>query len=165
MPAGTGKKVTVAVFADADDVAAAKKAGADIAGSDDFLQQLDKGVINFDVLVATPAMMPKLGKYARVLGPKGLMPSPKSGTVTTDIAKAVSEAKAGRVEYRVDSTGIVHLGIGKISFGTDKLEQNAKAVLNSVRSSKPASIKGNYVLSIFVTSSMGPSVKVLNSEI
>ena len=165
LPAGTGKKVTVAVFADADDVAAAKKAGADIAGSDDFLMQLDKGLINFDVLVATPAMMPKLGKYARVLGPKGLMPSPKSGTVTTDIAKAVSEAKAGRVEYRVDSTGIVHLGIGKVSFGADKLEQNAKAVLASIRAAKPASIKGNYVQSIYAATSMGPSVKILSNEI
>lgn len=165
LPAGTGKKVTVAVFADTDDIAVAKKAGADIAGSDDFLQQLDKGVINFDVLVATPAMMPKLGKYARVLGPKGLMPSPKSGTVTTDVAKAVSEAKAGRVEYRVDSTGIVHLGVGKVSFGADKLEQNAKAVLASIRSAKPASIKGNYVQSVFVTTSMGPSVRVMVSEV
>lgn len=165
LPAGTGKKVTVAVFADTDDIAVAKKAGADIAGSDDFLQQLDKGVINFDVLVATPAMMPKLGKYARVLGPKGLMPSPKSGTVTTDVAKAVSEAKAGRVEYRVDSTAIVHLGVGKVSFGADKLEQNAKAVLASIRSAKPASIKGNYVQSVFVTTSMGPSVRVMVSEV
>jgi len=165
LPAGTGKKVTVAVFADADDAAAAKKAGADIAGSDDFLQQLDKGIINFDVLVATPAMMAKLGKYARVLGPKGLMPSPKSGTVTTDVVKAVSEAKAGRVEYRVDTTGIVHLGVGKVSFGTDKLEQNARAVLSSIRGAKPASIKGNYVLSVYVTTSMGPGIKVLSSEV
>ncbi len=165
LPAGTGKKVTIAVLAEADDAAAALKAGADIAGSDDLMAQLDKGLINFDVLIATPAMMPKLGKYARVLGPKGLMPSPKSGTVTPDVAKAVSEAKAGRVEYRVDSTGIVHLGIGKVSFGADKLDQNAKAVLTSIRGAKPASIKGNYVQSIYVTSSMGPSVKVLSSEI
>lgn len=165
LPAGTGKKITVAVLADTDDAAAAKKAGADIAGGDDFLQQLDKGVINFDVLIATPAMMPKLGKYARVLGPKGLMPSPKSGTVTADVVKAVSEAKAGRVEYRVDSTGIVHLGIGKVSFGVEKLQENAKAVLGSIRSAKPASVKGNYVQSIYITTSMGPSVKVATSEL
>lgn len=165
LPAGTGKSVKVAVFADADDVAAAKKAGADIAGGDDFLAQLDKNVIDFDVLIATPAQMPKLGKYARVLGPKGLMPSPKSGTVTTDVTKAVNEAKAGRVEYRVDSTGIVHLAVGKVSFGADKLDQNAKAVFTSIRSAKPASIKGTYVQSIYVTTSMGPSVKVATSEL
>ena len=165
LPAGTGKTVKVAVLADADDVATAKKAGADIAGSDDFLQQLDKNIIDFDVLIATPAQMPKLGKYARVLGPKGLMPSPKSGTVTTDVAKAVSEAKAGRVAYRVDSTGIVHLGIGKVSFGDAKLTDNAKAVFASIRSAKPASIKGNYVQSIYASTSMGPSVKIATSEL
>lgn len=165
LPAGTGKKVVVAVFADTDDVAAAKKAGADIAGNEEFLQQLDKGLINFDVLIATPAMMPKLGKYARTLGPKGLMPSPKSGTVTTDVVKAVSEAKAGRVEYRVDSTGIVHLGVGKVSFGAEKLNENVKAVLANIRAAKPASIKGNYVLSIYITTSMGPSIKVATNAL
>lgn len=165
LPAGTGKTVRVAVLADVDDATTAKKAGADIAGGDEFLQQLDKGVIDFDVLIATPAMMPKLGKYARVLGPKGLMPSPKSGTVTTDVVKAVSEAKAGRVEYRVDSTGIVHLGIGKVSFGVEKLGENSKAVLASIRSAKPASIKGNYVLSIYASTSMGPGIKIASSEI
>ncbi|NBU33214.1 50S ribosomal protein L1 [bacterium] len=165
LPEGTGKTVRVAVFADVDDVAAAKKAGADVAGGDDFLQQLDKGTINFDVLVATPTMMAKLGKYARVLGPKGLMPNPKSGTVTKDVAKAVKEAKAGRIEFRVDSTGIVHVAVGKVSFGTDKLQNNAKTVFNSLRSAKPASVKGTYVKSIFVTSSMGPSIKVLSSEL
>lgn len=165
LPAGTGKTVRVAVFADADDVAKAKKAGADIADGDEFLQQLDKGTINFDVLIATPAMMPKLGKFARVLGPKGLMPNPKSGTVTTDVAKAVTEAKAGRVEYRVDSTGIVHVGIGKVSFGQDKLGQNAKALFASIKGNKPASVKGSYVKSIFVSSTMGPSIKIDNSEL
>ncbi|HEY1064235.1 MAG TPA: 50S ribosomal protein L1, partial [Candidatus Saccharimonadales bacterium] len=116
LPAGTGKTVRVAVLADVDDAATAKKAGADVAGIDEILKDLDKGNINFDTLIATPTQMAKLGKYARVLGPRGLMPNPKSGTVTTDVAKAVSEAKAGRVEYRVDSTGIVHLGVGKVSF-------------------------------------------------
>lgn len=165
LPAGTGKEVRVAVYADAEGIAAAKKAGADIAAEDEFLQQLDKGNINFDVLIATPAMMAKLGKYARVLGPKGLMPNPKSGTVTTDVAKAVTEAKAGRVEYRVDSTGIVHLGMGKVSFGKDKLLQNAKAVLSSIKANKPSSIKAAYVKSLYVSTSMGPSIPVDVSEV
>jgi large subunit ribosomal protein L1 len=164
MPAGTGKSVRIAVFADAADVAKAKKAGADIAAADEFLQQLEKGTFDFDVLIATPATMPKLGKYARALGPKGLMPNPKSGTVTTDVAKAVTEAKAGRVEYRVDSTGIVHVGIGKVSFGTNKLAQNAKVFLASIKSNKPASVKGTYVKSIYITTSMGPSIQVDLSE-
>jgi len=165
LPAGTGKTVKIAVFTDHDSVAAAKKAGADIAGSDDFLQQLDKGIIDFDVLIASPSVMPKLGKYARILGPKGLMPSPKSGTVTSDVAKAVSEAKAGRVEYRVDSTGIVHLGAGKVSFKTEDLVKNVRVVLESIKTSKPASLKGNYVLSIYLSTSMGPSVRVSNTEL
>lgn len=165
LPAGTGKTVRVAVFADADDVAAAKKAGADIAGGDEFLQQLDKGKIDFDILIATPAMMAKLGKYARVLGPKGLMPNPKSGTVTTDVTKAVTESKAGRVEYRVDSTGIIHVGVGKVSFGSDKLAQNVRAVFASIKNNKPSSIKAAYVQAIHLTTTMGPSIKVEISEI
>lgn len=165
LPAGTGRSIRVAVFGAEDDVAAAKKAGADIAASDEFLQQLDKGTIDFDILIATPAMMPKLGKYARLLGPKGLMPNPKSGTVTTDVTKAVAEAKAGRVEYRVDSTGIVHVGVGKVSFGADKLTQNVRAVFASIKSNKPASIKGAYVKAIHLSTSMGPSIKVEISEI
>lgn len=165
LPAGTGKNVRVAVFADVDDAASGKKAGADIAAGDEFLQQLEKGTIDFDVLIATPAMMPKLGKYARLLGPKGLMPNPKSGTVTTDITKAVTEAKAGRVEYRVDSTGIVHVGVGKVSFGKDKVTQNVKAIFTSIKSNKPASLKGNYVKAIHLTTSMGPSVRVEISEL
>lgn len=165
LPAGTGKSVRVAVFAEEDKVKEAQKAGADIAGSDEFLTQLDKGKIDFDVLVAAPNVMAKLSKYARVLGPKGLMPNPKSGTVTNDVAKAVEQAKAGRVEYRVDSTGIVHVGIGKVSFGAEKLKQNADAVVASLRQNKPASLKGTYVRSAVVTTSMGPSIKVVSSEI
>ncbi len=160
LPAGTGKLVRVAVLADTDDAAAAKKAGADIAGLEELTNKLDKGIIEFDVLIATPTQMAKLGKYARTLGPKGLMPNPKSGTVTTDVVKAVSEAKAGRVEYRVDSTGIVHLGIGKVSFGATKLLQNAEAVLASIKSNKPSSIKATYMKSAHVTTSMGPSIKL-----
>jgi large subunit ribosomal protein L1 len=110
-------------------------------------------------------MMPKLGKYAKTLGPKGLMPNPKSGTVTADVEKAISEAKAGRVEYRVDSTGIVHVGFGKVSFGADKLIQNAQAILTSIKSAKPSSIKGSYVKSIYITTSMGPSILVENTEL
>jgi large subunit ribosomal protein L1 len=165
LPSGTGKPVRVAVFGAPDDVAAAKKAGADIAAGDEFLQQLEKGTIDFDTLIATPAQMPKLGKYARLLGPKGLMPNPKSGTVTTDVTKAITEAKAGRVEYRVDSTGIVHVGVGKVSFGADKLGKNVRAVFNSLKNNKPASVKGTYVKSVHLTTSMGPSIKVESSEI
>jgi large subunit ribosomal protein L1 len=165
LPAGTGKIVRVAVFGEADDVATAKKAGADVAGADEFLQQLDKGIIDFDVLIATPAVMAKLGKYARVLGPKGLMPNPKSGTVTKDVVKAIEQSKAGKVEFRVDENGIVHLGIGKVSFGADKLYENLQAVFNSLKSAKPSSIKGNYVKTLYITTSMGPSIKVLPSEL
>ncbi|MDL2362864.1 MAG: 50S ribosomal protein L1 [Patescibacteria group bacterium] len=158
LPAGTGKKVKVAVLT--DDVATAKAAGADIAGTDELLEQLDKGQMNFDILIATPALMPKLGKYARALGPRGLMPNPKSGTVTNDIDKAVSEAKAGRVEYRVDTTGIVHLGVGKVSFTTTQLLQNVSAVMASIKSNKPQSVKGTYIKAVHLTTSMGPSVSV-----
>lgn len=158
LPQGTGKTVRVAVFADD------KAEGADIQGVEELIKQLDKGEINFDILIATPANMPKLGKYARTLGPRGLMPNPKSGTVTTDVNKAVAEAKAGRVEYRVDSTGIVHLGIGKVSFGGAKLLENATAVLTSIKSAKPASVKGTYVKAIHVTTTMGPSITVSTNE-
>lgn len=160
LPAGTGKDVRIAVFAEADDAAKAKKAGANIAGIEEVTAALDKGTIDFDVLIAVPTQMAKLGKYARLLGPRGLMPNPKSGTVTLNVVKAVEEAKAGRVEFRVDSTGIVHLGIGKVSFGAAKLEQNANAVMASIRSAKPASVKGNYVKTLFVSTTMGPSIKV-----
>lgn len=165
LPAGTGKSVKVAVFADVDDVKKAKDAGADIAAGDEFLQSLDKGVIDFDVLIATPKQMAKLGKYAKVLGPKGLMPNPKSGTVATDVAKAVKEAKGGKVEYRVDSTGIVHLGIGKVSFAATDLLQNAQAIVSAIRGAKPASIKGNYILAAYMTTSMGPSIKLATGEL
>lgn len=127
LPNGNGKTIKVAVFAPLDVCKAAKTAGADIAEDEAFLKQLDKGIIDFDVLISTPQYMPKLGKYARLLGPKGLMPNPKAGTVTTDVEKAVKESKAGKVEYRVDKQAIVHIGIGKTSFGTEKLLENANA--------------------------------------
>lgn len=160
LPAGTGKSVRVAVFGDEDDVKKGKAAGADIAKADEFLQQLDKGEIDFDVLISSPKSMAKLGKYAKVLGPKGLMPNPKSGTVATDIAKAVKEAKAGKVEYRVDSTGIIHLSVGKTNFTADQLKQNIDVILASIKAAKPSSIKGVYVQSVFITTTMGPSIKV-----
>jgi len=158
LPQGTGKTVRVAVFADED------VAGADLSGVETITKDLEKGAINFDILIATPANMAKLGKYARLLGPRGLMPNPKSGTVTTDVAKAVAEAKAGRVEYRVDSTGIVHLAVGKVSFGGAKLLENAQAVMASIRAAKPASVKGNYLKAVHVTTTMGPSITVSTNE-
>jgi len=162
LPNGTGKTVRVAVFAPETEHAAAKKAGADIVGDEDFLKQLDKEVIDFDILVATPQFMPKLGKHARLLGPRGLMPNPKSGTVAVDVAKAVSEAKAGKVEYRVDKQAIVHLGIGKVSFGTAKLQENATTFFDSLKAQKPTSLKGAYIKSISIATSQGPSIKIEN---
>lgn len=162
LPNGNGKTVRVAVFAPLDEAKKAKAAGADIAEDDEFLKRLEKGDIDFDVLISTPQYMPKLGKFARTLGPKGLMPNPKAGTVTTDVEKAVKEAKAGKVEYRVDKQSIVHIGLGKVSFGADKLLENATAFFDSLKSQRPASIKGQYVKSVYLTTSMGPSVAVEN---
>ena len=162
LPNGNGKTIRVAVFAPLDIAKAAKAAGADIADDEDFLKTLDKGEINFDVLISTPQYMPKLGKYARLLGPKGLMPNPKAGTVTADVEKAVKEAKAGKIEYRVDKQSIVHVGLGKVSFGTDKLVENTTTFLDSLKSQKPASIKGQYIKSLVITTTMGPSIKIEN---
>lgn len=160
LPHGTGKAVRVAVLAADADADKAKEAGADIAGEEAVVKLLDKGTLNFDVLIASPQFMPKLGKYARLLGPKGLMPNPKSGTVSTDVAKAVAEAKAGKVEYRVDKQAAVHLSVGKVSFGADKLLENANAFFASLQSQKPASIKGVYVKSVAIATTMGPGIKV-----
>lgn len=162
LPNGTGKTIRVAVFAPESDHVAAKTAGADIVGDEEIIKQLEKGEIDFDVLIATPQYMPKLGKFARLLGPRGLMPNPKSGSVATDVSKAVTEAKAGKVEYRVDKQAIVHLSIGKVSFGAKKLEENANAFFESLRSQKPATIKGAYVKSISTSSTQGPSVTIEN---
>ena len=162
LPNGNGKSVRVAVFAPLDVCKTAKTAGADIAEDEEFLKQLEKGTIDFDVLISTPQYMPKLGKYARLLGPKGLMPNPKAGTVTMDVEKAVKEAKAGKVEYRVDKQAIVHIGVGKVSFGADKLLENANAFFDSLKSQKPASLKGSYVKSVFITTTMGPSIQIEN---
>ncbi|HSX28789.1 MAG TPA: 50S ribosomal protein L1 [Candidatus Saccharimonadales bacterium] len=165
LPHGTGKNVRVAVFAPTDQQEAAKKAGADFVGEEELLQKLDKEDIDFDVLIATPMLMAKLGKYARLLGPKGLMPNPKSGTVSAKVAEAVAQAKAGRVEFRVDKQGIVHQAVGKASFDAPKLYDNAKAVMDAILAAKPASVKGSYLLTISVASTMGPGVKVDTSAL
>ena len=162
LPNGNGKTVRVAVFAPLDEAKKAAAAGADIAEDDAFLKRLEKGEIDFDVLISTPAFMPKLGRFARLLGPKGLMPNPKAGTVTMDVEKAVKEAKAGKVEYRVDKQSIVHIGLGKVSFGEEKLLENANTFFDSIKAQKPASLKGQYVKSIYITTSQGPSIAVEN---
>jgi len=162
LPNGTGKTIRVAVFAPEADHAAATAAGADVVGDETFIAQLDKEVIDFDILIATPQYMPKLGKYARLLGPRGLMPNPKSGSVATDVAKAVSEAKTGKVEYRVDKQAIVHLSFGKVSFGAEKLEENAKSFFDSLVSQKPTTIKGAFVKSITIATTQGPGITVEN---
>lgn len=162
LPNGNGKTVRVAVFAPLDVAKAAKAAGADIAEDEEFLKRLEKGEIEFDILISTPQYMPKLGKFARLLGPKGLMPNPKAGTVTMDVEKAVKEAKAGKVEYRVDKQAIVHIGLGKVSFGADKLLENAEAFFESLKAQKPASLKGGYVKSVYITTTMGPSIQIEN---
>lgn len=162
LPNGNGKDVRVAVFAPLDEAKKAAAAGANIAEDEEFLKRLEKGEIDFDILISTPAYMPKLGKFARLLGPKGLMPNPKAGTVTTDIEKAVKEAKAGKVEYRVDKQAIVHLGLGKTNFDQAKLLENAEVFFESLKSHRPASIKGTYVKSIYITTTMGPAIAVEN---
>lgn len=165
LPHGTGKTVRVAAFVPEEDAAAATKAGADVAGEDAVVKLLEKEQLDFDILVATPQMMPKLGKFARLLGPRGLMPNPKSGTVATNVAKAVKEAKGGRVEYRVDKQAIVHLSIGKVSFGGDKLTDNAKVFFESLQSVKPSTLKSSYVRTVHVTTTMGPGIKVDTSSL
>lgn len=160
LPAGSGKTVRIAAFVDGDNIEIAKTAGADLVGESEIIKELTAGSFSFDVLVATPSQMPKLGKYARILGPRGLMPNPKSGTVTVDIAKAISESKAGKVEYRVDSGGIVHVGIGKVSFKPAQLLENLETVLSSIQANKPSSIKATYIISAYLTTSMGPSIKL-----
>lgn len=160
LPNGTGKDIKVAALVSADDVAAAKEAGADFAGEEEVMKLLEKENLSFDVLVATPQFMPKLGKFARLLGPRGLMPNPKAGTVSANPVQAIKEAKAGKVEYRVDKQGIVHLGIGKVSFGPEKLLENANVFVNSLKAARPTTLKGNYIISASVATTMGPSVKV-----
>ena len=160
LPAGTGKSVKVAVICKDEKIAEANTAGADLAGSEVIIDDIKAGKINFDVCIATPDMMGVVGQVARVLGPKGLMPNPKLGTVTADIATAVKNAKSGQVEYRVEKAGLIHAGIGKISFLEDDLLKNAQALLNSVIKAKPNGLKGTYLKKISMSSTMGPSLKV-----
>lgn len=158
LPHGTGKSQRVAALVKAEDVKAAKDAGADVAGEADLLDQIGKGKFDFDVLVTTPDMMPKLGKLAKELGPKGLMPNPKSGTVTDNVVKAVKELRGGRVEFRIDSAGIIHQVIGKCSYKAEQLEENLDAMLKAIRAAKPEGVKGTYLNSVTLTTSMGPAI-------
>jgi len=160
LPSGTGKDVRVAVFANGEAADAARAAGAEIVGSDDLAAEIEKGNMDFDVAIATPDLMPLVGRLGRVLGPRGLMPNPKTGTVTQDVARAVTEFKGGKVEYRTDRYGNVHVPLGKVSFDPDALEVNFRAVLDELQRAKPASAKGRYLRKITVSSTMGPGVKV-----
>ena len=161
LPNGTGKTVRVLVFAKGDKATEAQEAGADFVGADELVQKIQsENWFEYDVVVATPDMMGVVGRIGRVLGPKGLMPNPKSGTVTFDVAKAIEEIKAGKVEYRVDKTSIVHCPIGKKSFGTEKLKQNFTALMDALVKAKPAAAKGQYLKSVSVSSTMGPGAKI-----
>jgi large subunit ribosomal protein L1 len=160
LPHGTGKTVRIIVFAKGDRAAEAKSAGADEVGAEDLVEKIQGGWMEFDSAIATPDMMGLVGRLGRVLGPRGLMPNPKVGTVTMDVAKAVSELKAGRIEFRTDKTGIVHAPIGKVSFGKDKLEANLRILLETLQRLKPSTAKGAYWKSVTISSSMGPGIKL-----
>ena len=160
LPNGTGNSVRIAVLTESDYVKEALEFGADVAGSDDLLEEIDGGNLNFDLLVTTPQLMPKLAKLGRVLGPKGLMPSPKSGTVTSNIKETIEEFKKGKLEYRADKTGIVHLNFGKVSFSENELLDNLVAVFNSIDKNKPSGVKGRYFKSFNICTTMSPSVKI-----
>ncbi len=160
LPSGTGKDVRVAVFATGTAAQEARDAGADVVGADDLAAEIEKGNFNFDIAIATPDMMPLVGRLGRALGPRGLMPNPKTGTVTQDVARAVSEFKGGKVEYRTDRYGNVHVQLGKASFDLPALEANFRAVLDELQRAKPASAKGRFLKKITVSCTMGPGVKV-----
>jgi large subunit ribosomal protein L1 len=160
LPSGTGKDVRVAVFATGQAAEEARAAGADIVGADDLAAQIEQGKMDFDLTIATPDMMPLVGRLGRTLGPRGLMPNPKTGTVTTDVGRAVTEFKGGKVEYRTDRYGNVHVPLGKVSFDHDKLDANFRAVLDELQRAKPAAAKGRYIRKITISSTMGPGVRV-----
>jgi large subunit ribosomal protein L1 len=160
LPYGTGRTVKIAVFAKGEKAKEAQEAGADKVGAEDLIEEIQKGWMDFDVAVATPDMMGAVGKLGKILGPKGLMPNPKTGTVTMDITKAIKEIKAGKVEYRVDKAGIVAVPIGKVSFDADKLTRNFRTIMDVIIKAKPASAKGTYVKSVVVSSTMGPGLKI-----
>ncbi len=165
LPHGTGKKVKVLVFAKGEKEIEAKEAGADYVGAEDLIEKIKKGWLDFDKAVATPDMMSAVGKLGKILGPRGLMPNPKLGTVTFDVAKAVRELKSGRIEYKVDKTGIVHAPIGKVSFGPEKLKENFLALMESIIKAKPPSSKGTYLKSLHISTTMGPSIKLDTVEV
>ena len=159
LPHGTGKTLKVLVFAKGDKAKEAEKAGADYVGAEELIPKIEKeNWFDYDVIVATPDMMGVVGRLGKVLGPKGLMPNPKSGTVTMDVTKAIAEIKSGKVEYRLDKTNIIHLGFGKVSFGTDKLAENYDTIMNAIIKAKPAAAKGQYIKSVSVTTTMGPGI-------
>ena len=160
LPHGTGQEMRVAVFAEGDKAREAQEAGADLVGSADLAKQVQEGKLDFDVAIATPDMMGTVGKLGRILGPRGLMPNPKSGTVTFDVAKAVGDAKGGKVEYRTDRSGIIHLSIGRKSFGESQLLENYGGVLDEIVRAKPAAAKGKYIKSIHIATTMGPSISL-----
>ena len=160
MPNGTGKDVSILVLAKGDSVDKAKEAGADFAGSDEFLEKIKSGWTDVDVIIATPEMMPELGKHGRVLGPRGLMPNPKTGTVTNDVEKAVKEVKSGKIEFKVEKNGIVHAGVAKMSFDEDKIAQNISAFIDAINKAKPSGVKGVYMKKVTLSSSMGPGLKI-----
>ena len=160
LPAGLGKEVRVCVIAKADLVSAAKEAGANEAGSEELIDKISDGWFEFDTLIATPDMMPKLGKLGRVLGPKGLMPNPKTGTVTVDVAKAVKDAKAGKVEFRADKQGMVHVPLGKMKFSSEDLMKNYATLADAVLKAKPSAAKGTYLKSVYLSTTMGPGIKL-----
>ena len=160
LPAGTGRSVRVAVFAKGPKADEAKEAGADVVGAEDLVEQVQGGEINFDKVIATPDMMPLVGRLGKVLGPRGMMPNPKVGTVTMDVAKAVENSKGGAVEFRVEKNGIVHAGVGKASFSEDALAQNVHALIDALNKAKPSGAKGAYMKKISLSSTMGPGVKV-----
>jgi large subunit ribosomal protein L1 len=160
LPHGLGKSKRVVVIASGDKVREGREAGADESGGEDLVQRIQGGWTDFDAVVATPDMMKSVGKLGKVLGPRGLMPNPKTGTVTVDVARAVKEVKAGKVEFRVDKTGIIHCAVGKVSFDADKLAANADALISSVLKAKPATAKGKYVRSIVISSTMGPGLNI-----
>ena len=160
LPHGTGKEVRVLVLCTPDKEEEAKAAGADYVGLDEYIKKIEQGWTDIDVIITMPSVMAKVGKLGKVLGPRGLMPNPKSGTVTPDVAKAVKEVKAGKIDFKVDKTGIIHTSVGKVSFGTDQLAQNAQEVINTLVRLKPSSAKGTYVKSIHLSSTMSPGVNI-----